>query len=128
VGILDLLVMLAQDDGRVVRVPVPKWLHAPPPAVRARLLEDRSRRKLSRALHLHRPSRVLEALAGGMVLKRYLVGLGNRLQLEGGGIYAIEGRFAYIVDSAGGGVTLRDEDEREVASFAPAGSRLVVIS
>jgi hypothetical protein len=132
VGILELLLMLAQDDTRVVRVPVPPRLCAPAPARSAELLEARSARTLERSLAVHTGRRVLEARAGGLVLKRYLVGVGSEpseaapLPLGRGGLYAIDGRWAYVLDPGGDGILLRDQDADEVSEFVAAGTRLIV--
>ena len=120
--------MLAQGDARVVRVPIPRRLHGLAPLERLRPLEARAKKALPRSLALHRRARVLEARAGRLVLKRYLVGMGERLALHGGGIYALDGRFAYILDPNDGGIALRDIDAQEVFEFATAGTRLLIAS
>ena len=115
--ILDLLVLLAQGDARVTRVPIPRRLSAAAPAVRIRTLEARIGRALARSLVLSPRARTLEARAGGLCLKRYLVGLGDALTLSPGGVYLIDGAWAYVVDPRTGGLTLRDADFDEVRGF-----------
>jgi hypothetical protein len=120
--------MLAQGDARVVRVPVPPRLHGEAPLERLRTLEVRAKRPIPRTLALHRRARVLEARADKLVLKRYLVGVGEQLALQGGGIYALDGRFAYVLDPHEGGISVRDADVEELFDFARAGTRLFVAS
>jgi hypothetical protein len=128
VSIVDLLLMLAQGDARVVRVPVPPRLHGLAPLEKLRTLEARAKKALPRTLALHRRAHVLEARAGKLVLKRYLVGVGEHLALQGGGIYAFDGRYAYILDPCEGGIAMRDADAEEIFDFAPAGTRLLIAS
>jgi hypothetical protein len=128
VSIVDLLLMLAQGDARVVRVPLPRRMRTAAPLERLRTLEARARKTLPRLLALHRRAHILEARAGRLVLKRYLVGVGEHLALQAGGVYAVDGGFAYILDPCAGGIALRDADAEEVFDFAPAGTRLVVAS
>src|SRR5438105_384845 len=111
--------MLAQGDARVVRVPVPPRLYGQPPLERLRKLESRVGRPLRRALALHRRAHVLEARAGGRMLKHFLVGVGEHLALEGGGVYALDGRYAYVLDPSAGGIAMRDADAEEILEFAP---------
>jgi len=126
VTIVDLLVMLAQGDARVVRVPIPPRLCGATPSTRIRTLENRVGRALTRSLALHPRGRVLEARAGDLVLKRYLVGLGDRLLLHGGGMYALDHGYAYVIDPVEGGLALRDQDVEEVFEYAEPGARLLV--
>ena len=120
--------MLAQGDARVVRVPVPPRLSGIAPMERLLTLEKRAKKPIPRSLALHRRARVLEARAGKLVLKRYLVGVGEHLALQSGGVYALDGRFAYVLDPCEGGISLRDTDADEVFEFAPPGTRLLIAS
>jgi hypothetical protein len=128
VNLTSFLVRLAQDDPHVVRVPKPARLDAAPPVETLAVMEARLARRLTRSLILHVDAHVIEACAGGLVLKRYVVGIGagnGTFQLEGGGIYTIDGDYALVVDPELPVLCLRDGDLGELCAFTAPGAHLV---